>query len=267
MTPHDNISFYLRGRFVNHGVITDRGEWQSFTDRSQNRVMELLNVNLHFEVPEKVETWANNTGPNLPWAEDHFQERISGKPLNPGEQYKNWPWYKQGVEEHKKYGEFSHTYMERFWPRHANNPDPFECNEGVRFEYGDYNDLVILLTKRPMTRQAYLPIWFPEDLNASMNGERVPCSLGYHILSRRGSQGELTMDCWYTLRSCDFYRYLWDDIYMAGRLLQDVCSYVPKAVPGNLYANIHNLHIFADEYPRLKSEYEKEMAFRMTQAL
>lgn len=232
----------LRYKFISEGVKVNRGEWQSLTDdRPQMEVFEVYDVAIDSGVPQHREDWIDACEPNLPWAEDHFQERVGGIALNPGEQYKNWPWYEQGVEEHKPDGKFSHTYMERMWP---------PAIGGIRYEYGDLSDLVKLLLERPMTRQAYLPIWFPEDGMASAHlGVRVPCSLGYHFLMR--SDG---LDCTYYLRSCDFYRYLWDDIYMAGRLLQWVSQRI-NAVPGILHTKIANLHVFGPEEDRIRHEY------------
>ena len=69
---------------------------------------------------------------------------------------------------------FSHTYMERFWPKYAGlysdkelldpryNGGLYNPNTGIRYEFGDFNDLVKLFNSNSTTRQGYLPIWFPE---------------------------------------------------------------------------------------------------------
>lgn len=255
----ETIKHSIRHDFINGGFDTDRGEWQAMRDdRPQTQVFELPNVTLQITVPDHTNTWASLSRPNLPWAEDHFQERISGIPSNPGLEYKNWPWYKQGVEEHKPEGKFSHTYMERIWPKLAGFPDYPPTHHGIRFEYGDLNDLLQLLTERPHTRQAYLPIWFPEDLTAAKEGERVPCSLGYHFIN----YGEVT-DCTYYMRSCDWYRYFNDDVYMAGRLLQYV-AWNTNRKPRNLQVHIANLHIFSAEKERLVREHHEENQRRLS---
>lgn len=149
--------------------------------------------------------------PNLPWADDHFLERVSGEPLNPGEQYKNWPhWRGESEDISLEGGKFSHTYMERFWPVYAGGAQ-LE-NIGIRFRLGDLSDVVKLLYEDPYTRQAYVPIWFPEDTGA-VHQLRVPCSIGYFFLMRNDH-----LHMRYHIRSCDFNRYLRDDIYMAVRL-------------------------------------------------
>jgi thymidylate synthase len=78
--------------------------------------------------------------------------------------------------------------------------------------------VIDLLRDRPTTRQAFIPIWFPEDTGAH-HGERVPCTLGYHLMARDGR-----LKIVYYMRSCDFLRHFRDDVYMAGRLCQWVCE-------------------------------------------
>lgn len=241
----------VRKELLMMGRTVDRQEWQSKRDdRPQTKVFEVHNVVLRVEVPDTMVSWQDEVQPNLPWAEDHFQERISGKPLNPGEQYKNWPWYEQGVEEHKETGEFSHTYMERFWPY-----DATANHYGIRFAYGDLGGIIRILRERPYSRQAYLPIYFPEDITASVQGERVPCTLGYHFQATPKTDEDPRLDIFYPMRSCDYFRYLRDDAYMAGRLLQHVAGKVGMR-PGFLTMHIANLHIFNAEGPRLRKEHE-----------
>jgi len=266
LEPFSGVLQQMRFALLNESTTLDRGEWQSLNNRPQVRVTEIHNSNFSVPVPESREGWAEMIDPNLPWAEDHFQERVGGKPLNPGEQYKNWPWYEQGVEEHKEVGTFSHTYMERFWPAVDDSDIP---RWGIRFEYGDLNDLVQLLRDRPMTRQAYLPIWFPEDLAAAERGQRVPCTLGYHFQVITGNRVSMT----YFMRSCDFFRYLADDVFMAGRLLQWVVDKMNDQyldaepyIPSTLHMHIANLHVFADEQGRLEREYKTEMNRRLSSA-
>lgn len=244
------------------------GEWQSkdVSNSALHATYELLNTTLDYAIPDNIPDLQDQVKPNLPWAENHFRERTGGEPLNPGVEYQNWPWYKGNVEEHKGTGVFSHTYMERFWPKRA-NPDetmifqsgrPAEVNVGIRFAYGDLQDVVDLLIKSPLTRQAYLPVWFPEDTGA-VHGERVPCSLGYHFMMRDGR-----LHCWYSMRSCDILRHFLDDVYLAARLVQWVCKqYNGREVgfnseedylikPGNLHMTISSLHAFLGDKWKLE---------------
>jgi hypothetical protein len=268
---HRDINFFLQKDFVYNGVEVDRSEWQGLRDdRPQTKVVEVTDISIDMSVPETMFEWQEFCQPNLPWAEDHFQERIGGEPLNPGEQYKNWPWYEQGVEEHRMTGKFSHTYMERYWPKYAPlGPRNYrhglegEAKLGIRYDYGDLATLIDLLQSRPMTRQAYLPIWFPEDLSAAMEPARVPCSLGYLF---QWNEYDKALDCYYYMRSCDFNRYLWDDLYLTGRLLQHVCDLAFGVGPGKLHAKIANLHIFSAEMEKLASDYATQLNQRMSDA-
>jgi hypothetical protein len=203
--------------------------------------------------------------PNLPWADDHFQERVGGEPLNPGDQYKNWPYWREESEEIAlSGGKFSHTYMERFWPRFAGSPRDINLgmsrytegfhNEGIRFRYGELSDVVDLLYEEPLTRQAYVPIWFPEDTGA-VHRTRVPCSIGYFFLMRNNK-----LHMRYHIRSCDINRYLRDDIYMAVRLQlwmleelkrRETADDEPvwdQVNPGAFHMAIDSLHTFGGDF-------------------
>lgn len=214
-------------------------------------VHELFDVSLTFQVDNHPSAWAETIQPNLPWAEDHFQERVDGHPFNPPPSEQWWPFAQQGNAAHKAGEKFSHTYPERFWPKMANlggtiedtRRQVFVPHVGIRYQWGDLEDLIMILRKNPLSRQAYLPIWFPEDLDAAKRGHRVPCSLGYHFLV----DGDNHMNMTYTLRSCDIVRFYRDDMYMAGRLLQWVSAQIPDTEVGTLTAHIFNLHAFVGD--------------------
>lgn len=237
----------------------NRGAAHAMKDDTTASTHELANVREAFEVGANVGAWAEVVQPNRPWANDHFEERVSGKPLNPAPSEAWWPFARAGNSEHKKDEIFSHTYPERFWPKYAGefearigartNFTHSTINRGIRFPYGDLSNLVGVLRKNPNSRQAYLPIWFPEDLTAADMGERVPCSMGYHFITDPGSNN---LDCVYTMRSCDLVRFYRDDIYMAGRLLQWVGEQT-DLYPGHLTINIANLHCFPGDAPYLNT--------------
>jgi thymidylate synthase len=210
--------------------------WQSSTAPAP--VKELANVVLSSTVPDSLKQWQDFCQPDLPWAEQHFQERVSGKPLNPPPSYCDWPWHSRREAERfiTEGGKFDHTYPERYWPTR---------------DYGDLNDVATLLRNDPWTRQAYLPVWFPED-TGSINGQRVPCSLGYHFI-RNGQ----ALDCNYFIRSCDITRHFKNDIYLTGRLLQWMVDAIGRSsnaspYPGTLTTFISNLHLFTSDEWRFK---------------
>lgn len=239
----------------------NRGPAHATTDESMALTHELMHVRDVLQVDTEMSAWQEVVKPNLPWAEDHFQERVGKEPLNPSPSEQWWPFARAGNAEHKKDETFSHTYPERFWPRMANAGGKILYSErqvavphvGIRFEYGSLGDLCTVLENNPNSRQAYLPIWFPEDLAAAVEGERVPCSMGYHFI-QDGASGDL--DCVYSMRSCDIVRFYRDDLYMAGRLLQWVAEQVGHRV-GRLIVNIDNLHCFPGDATFLEQRFPK----------
>ena len=252
---HNNFSEvvdHAQEQILGEGELVNNLSWQAKKDsESKFSTWEILNFNFSCLVPSSIKELQLDIQPNLPWAEDHFQERVGGEPLNPGEQYKNWPYYKK--DEFRTEGEqFTHTYMERFWA---------PAKPGIRYAWGNLRDVAVLLQRDPFTRQAYLPVWFPEDTGAS-HGGRVPCTLGYHFLLR-----DNMLHMWYDIRSCDLLRHFQDDIYLACRLLiwmlailavsEDGSTSWAGVVPGWLTMNAHSLHIFEADKPTLKYRIEK----------
>lgn len=188
--------------------------------------------------------------PDIEWCGQHFQERVGGKPLNPGETYKIWPYY--GMDEKWREDEkFSHTYMERYWPKWAGNdwpkqPVQAEANFGIRYEYGDLEDVINLLARDPATRQAYLPIFFPEDTGA-VQKQRVPCSLGYLFNIRDGY-----LHCTYYIRSCDAVRHFVNDLWLTNALACYVMQQVTRKALiqlklGMMFFHCQSLHIFKND--------------------
>jgi thymidylate synthase len=200
----------------------NRGTWHAQKAPAPTR--ELRHVRLIMPVPMLKNSLVRKVNPNMPWAEQQFQERVSGVPLNPPPSHASWPFAEKSNGRHvDENGQFSHTYPERYWPKLAGRPlDSTGGHFGIRYEYGDLKDLVDILRNDPTTRQAVLPVWFPEDLTAAKDGQRVPCSLFYHFLS----DGEGHLDIVYSIRSCDFLRHFRDDVYMTCRLLQYVVYFM-----------------------------------------
>lgn len=229
-------------------VITE--SWQGI---KQERLMfEFLNIYWGAQIPPDLKSLKNQCKPDLPWADKHFEERVGGKPLNPGETYKIWPFYKDtkfNDENFRNVGEkFSHTYMERYWPKYADELKLTTQTMGIRYEYGDLRDVVKLLKREPYTRQAYLPIWFPEDTGVN-HGGRVPCSLGYHFIMRHNK-----LHVHYTIRACDFIRHFRNDIYMTCRLLYWVLGVLSEdgdswgdIKPGLITFDCISMHVFDQE--------------------
>ena len=251
---------FAKQMLVKYGKPVPVGHWQGLNVKGKPDMVSYEVTNIHFscEVSPDIDELKRQIEPNLPWADDHFLERVGRVGLNPGEQYKNWPYYvrqKSNDVHRTEGGKFTHTYMERIWPK-ATESEYWKGKNplGIRYEYGDLDDLVNLLIREPLTRQAFLPIWFPEDTGA-VHGGRVPCTLGYHFMRRDDK-----LHIWYPIRSCDFIRHFRDDIYLACRLLLWVLDEVKRkdydtwkdVIPGNLTMNIYSLHVFAAEITSLR---------------
>lgn len=205
--------------------------------------------------------------PNLPWADDHFEERVCGYPLNPGTQWAKWPYGNSAKKFIGADGMFNHTYAERYWPRYADQIGSTTTAEealislkkrdsgpqwGIRYSYGDLNDVVNQLVKDPATRQAILPVFFPEDTGA-VHGERVPCSIHYQFMVRRGQ-----LDIYYYLRSCDLVRHFRDDVYLTARLQLWMIDRLKEngidVTPGMFLMQTGSLHIFRNDWQTLFNE-------------
>lgn len=205
-------------------------------------------------------------GPNLPWADRHFTlDRMSRQPLNPGHTWQEWPYALKADgfrEDFGKGGElqFNHSYAERYWPKLAGKtangvlsiPPTATQLRGIRYTYGDLSDVVKLLVKNPLTRNAYLPVWFPEDTGV-VHGGRTPCSIGYLFRMR-----DERLSVFYDIRSCDFVRHFQDDVYLTIRLLHAVLEECRMADPkwekvkmGTFTMHIGSFHIFANDWQKV----------------
>lgn len=250
---------YLARRLLNT-TPANHGKWQQLdiSKSSVHATYELMNTTLWYQMPQSSVFAEISIEPDLPWAENHFQERVGGEPINPGVEHANWPYHANGADLHIKGGKYDHNYMERIWPKKLTRDrvlgngkwwrEPFI---GYRFNVGDLQDVVKQLRDEPGTRQAYLPIWFPEDTGAT-SGQRVPCSLGYHFIIREG-----VLHCQYNLRSCEIYRHFTNDIYMAVRLAQWVAERVSEdsdldVSVGQLTTHIVSLHGFVGDTAKIE---------------
>jgi hypothetical protein len=247
------------------GQVVKTKTWQGV--EAPQPMFEAMDLAFKVPIPEWKTPAIELIQPNMPWAEEHFQERISGIPLNPPPSHKDWPFGQQNNEAFTDTKQlFDHTYPERFWPKYANRVTPGNeeetlkwlkvnkhPNQGIRFEYGDLDDVTNLLIKDPETRQAYLPVFFPEDTGAKGGKHRVPCSLGYHFMIRQGY-----LHVGYTMRSCDAFRHFQDDLYMACRLAHYVQASLTYPISmGYLKFVAYSYHIFGSEQKLLDQKINK----------
>lgn len=266
----------LTSSLLREGSVLQPNFWQSrdVSNSPQAATIELLNQSLSVSLRGKglaLGLYRKEIKPNLPWADRHFElERSSGEPLNPGTTWAEWPWGSSANTFRTEQGQFDHSYAERFWPKYAGLteggrlPDRWGEKEvhphrGPRFSYGDLGDVVNLLAKDPLTRQAVLPVFFPEDTGA-IEGQRVPCTLFYHFIQREGEFHVI-----YSIRSCDALRHFRDDVYLTIRLMLWVLERLQhsspswvKVRPGSFTMHITSFHCFVGDRMALEKQLKAE---------
>lgn len=163
---------------------------QNVTDDPRFMTHELINYSysLHPVSLEGVEKWDE-----WPYIQAEFGDRMSGVPYNPGTSWLQDADYWQTFLNEK--GEFDYTYPERL---------SLQNRHAIQVLAADEN-----------TRRGWFSIWTPDDIRYSTVGadqdyRRVPCSLGYSLMRRRG---EWHMH--YVMRSCDFIKHFRKDVALA----------------------------------------------------
>lgn len=260
------IKAQLRRAMIERGsdVHTDTWQGSDISKRPEAEMRELLNVTIHVpQVAHRLENLQRDIEPNLPWADDHFEERVCGWPINPGIEWANWPWGKSAAD-FLTVGQFNHNYMERLWPKLAGKKSATyaphdwqgagprgDLNFGIRGPYGDLYDLIDLIDKDPHTRQAWVPLFFPEDTGVG-DGGRKPCTLGYQFMLRDGK-----IHTYYPLRSCDLVRHWADDVYLALRLalwVKEKSKSWANYPLGSFTMHMTSLHCFKNDLRGLENE-------------
>lgn len=251
---NDVISWTAQQMYdYSYEVHTEKWQGKEIKHDPKYTMIETLNLSFSCQMSSHLKEIGEQIKPNFAWADEHFEERVGGLPLNPPPSHVRWPYAQKNNAEFGGLEKFSHTYPERIWPKFASDI-PNSKMSGIRYEYGDFNDVVELMSREPFTRQAFLPIWFPED-TGSVTGERVPCTIGYHFI-RRGDWVHVV----YYIRSCDFFRHFRDDIYLCAKkvfwLIEKLREKDPEnwdnVKPGILTMHITSLHAWAVEKSLLK---------------
>ena len=251
---NDVISWTAQQMYdYSYEVHTEKWQGKEIKHDPKYTMIETLNLSFSCQMSPRLKEIGEQIKPNFAWADEHFEERVGGLPLNPPPSHVRWPYAQKNNAEFGGLEKFSHTYPERIWPKFASDI-PNSKMSGIRYEYGDFNDVVELMSREPFTRQAFLPIWFPED-TGSVTGERVPCTIGYHFI-RRGDWVHVV----YYIRSCDFFRHFRDDIYLCAKkvfwLIEKLREKDPEnwnnVKPGMLTMHITSLHAWAVEKSLLK---------------
>lgn len=174
--------------------------------------------------------------PVQPWADAEWRERKAGAqgvPCNPGAAWQlrsenegdniTWEDYLeidgQPRRTHKDAAEHRGEVMKLFTNPRQQHRVGFSYAYPERLSRMNQVDAVIeALRKDPMSRQAYVAMWNPEDSDR-LGVRRVPCSLGWHFLFRDGA-----LHVMYMMRSCEFSTHFQNDIYLAMRLQEHVAE-------------------------------------------
>jgi thymidylate synthase len=269
------VQHRLRNLMLNQAREVKTERWQGVAANTDTLELRCVNFEVDLQGNEDLDHWRVDAKPNLPWADDHFLERIGGQPLNPGVQWANWPWANR-ANSFRTQGRFNHSYMERLWPKYARRTEDgslpigkvgdtrrYPASDarpkfGITHHYGDLQDLIELLSKEPNTRQAWMPLFHPEDTGLGDGGRKM-CSLGYQIIVR-----DDRAHIWYPLRSCDLLRHWADDCYLAIRMLLWITTECRSRnparwsciVPGTYSMHMTSLHVFASDLPEMEKQHE-----------
>src|SRR5215471_4699615 len=172
MGHYNRLSQAIQGqldRLKWDGREVDTGHWQGYETQGRPDLItdELINVSFDAPIPHSMHVLEDECRPNMPWAEMEFQERVAGHANNPHHSLEYWPYWSGGAQAAATHAggenfQFTHTYSERFWPNYTGE-DPVGKIRGIRYQWGDLDDVLDLLQGHPYTRQATFPIFFPED--------------------------------------------------------------------------------------------------------
>jgi thymidylate synthase len=227
----DEELYLLRDDLYRNGKVFISKRWQGQEDPPA--FLELYQVTFHALMYDDIKMGANKLEINKEWCYEHFAERVSGVPYNPPPSHVKW---NTKTEEYLMDDVFSHTYPERLWPKDLGM-------SGVRFDIADLNTAINVLKNDPETRQCFVPIWFPEDGEASLKGERVPCTIGWQFLLRDNK-----LHCLYFIRSMDAVRHAHHDIWFCNAMTQYMINKASLDVEvGYLSMSVGSFHCFEND--------------------
>lgn len=180
------------------------------------------------------------------WANAEFQERISGKQLNPGKAWELNPgMWEEFLVETANGRKFDYTYAERI-----NRKNGIFVNDGTVLE-----EVIHLLKHDNDTRKAVLPIFLGSDTANYDGSHRIPCSMYYDFLIRDTGNGK-QLNITYHQRSADFVGHFGDDVYLAWCLMEYVAERV-GVKPGYLFHTIDSLHAYKRDWHFLKTSIDE----------
>ena len=156
------------------------------------------------------------------YCKSEFKDRVSKKPLNPGNSYKvrQDMWQKFMVDNDNK---FDYTYSERL--------------------YGEWDKIIKTLKEDKHSRQAVVQIFDKEDLDKTGGDSRIPCSVDYSFLIRNDRLYLI-----YHMRSNDYFAHFPIDIWLSAEAIKYVTkklkSKYKNLKTGSLIYFCNSLHAY-----------------------
>lgn len=204
------------------GIVVETQTWQNKISGPEDKALELQFYSFAVTHPDP-----KDLNPTQPWADAEFEERVSGRIVNPGKAWRLRPKvWEQFLEKDRR---FSYSYAQRFNREYTDGYD--------RPLVSQLSQVVENIKKYPTNRNHILTVWGREDL-PRVGERRVPCSLFYHFLVR---DGELMMH--YVSRSCDMLVHMENDLYLAAKLQAWVAEKVGQK-PGRFVFTADSLHCY-----------------------
>jgi len=204
---------------------------KQLADTDQYDTVELMNY-----VYTVTDARFSDLKPVQPWADAEWKERKSGAqgvPMNPGnawqlrseEEGDNITWEDYLEIDGKPRSTHADAVAHRGEVMKLFTDERQRHRIGFSYAYPDrlarmtqVEQVISALRKDPMSRQAYVAMWTPED-SLNLGYRRVPCSLGWHFLHRNGA-----LHMTYFMRSCEFSTHFQNDIYLAMRLQEHIAK-------------------------------------------
>lgn len=195
---------------------------QTYQDKDISSDPEFEALELQNYIYTVISPNSTQLNPTQPWADKEWGERKNGilrrSFHNPG---RAWRLRKDVWEQFlNKSGKFAYTYAERF------------------ASYSQVIKIIKRLKEDPDSRQLFISVWRPADVEKLGGISRIPCTLGYYIQCR-----ERAINLTYLQRSADLATHFENDVYLAIKMQEFIAKETGYS-PGKYTHWIGSLHVF-----------------------